>query len=152
MKLSELTATTIVAATLIGTAACGYDDYNGPPYVVGHYTCSSPVTGMPDYCELLSDGMYQVVPYDIYDSAPYGAVLNYSNRHYTIVRTSYTRVGVAPDVNYSSYRSARRASATSYSGMSSRNSRGVVVYGSSTGSRSYRSGGTPVYRSSGSHH
>ena len=164
--LRLLAASLVIAAVAAGSVACGamqYDDYAGPPYVVGHYTCTSPVTGMPDYCELLSDGTYQVVPFSIYNSAPYGSVLSYSHSHYTIVHTSVTRVGsTAPDVNYSSYRSAKRVSAkaysaSSYSGMSSYSNsgkaRGVVVYGSNGGKSSYRSSGTSVYRaSSGSRH
>ncbi len=161
----------IVGAVIaVSAVACGsmqYDDgYSGPPYVTGHYTCTSPVTGMPDYCELLSDGTYQVVPYSIYNTAPYGSVLSYSHSHYTIVHTSVTRSGSAPDVNYSSYKSAKRVtakaySASSYNGMSSYSggsgkSRGTVVYSSSgnSGRSSSRSSGTSVYRSSssGSHH
>jgi hypothetical protein len=158
----------VAAVGLATPLACGsmqYDDgYSGPPYVTGHYTCTSPVTGQPDYCELLSDGTYQVVPFSIYNTAPYGSVLSFSHNHYTVVHTSVTRVGrTAPDVSYSSYRSARRVSAkaysaSSYSGMSSYSntgkSRGTVVYSSSgnSGRSSYRSGSSVYRSSSGSHH
>lgn len=165
-RLRTLAATAVIAAITATSAACGsmqYDDYAGPPYIVGHYTCTSPVTGMPDYCELLSDGTYQVVPFSIWNTAPYGSALSYTHNHYTVVHTSVTRVGhVAPDVNYSSYRTATRASAKSYSassynGMSNYGtgkSKGVVVYSSSgnSGSRVAQRSGSSVYRSSGSRH
>lgn len=137
------------AAIIGGTAAplaCGLDNgyYDGPPYVIGHYTCVNPSSGMPDYCELLSDGTYQMVPFSIWNTVAYGSVLSYSaHRTWVIHSTSYTRAGVAPDVNYSAWRSARQATATTsrrstvtYDGMSYRsNKTGRVVYrsASSTG-------------------
>jgi hypothetical protein len=169
IKVKALAAGIAAAVALATPLACGsmqYDDgYSGPAYVIGPYaggSCVSPVTGEPEYCELLSDGTYQVVPYGIYNSAPYGSVLSFSHNHYNIVHTSITRSGRAPDVSYSSYRTAKRVSARSYSassynGMSSYGtgkSRGTVVYSSSgsNGSRATQRSGSSVYRSSGSRH
>lgn len=135
----------MIAGSTAIPLACGLDDgyYAGPPYVVGHYTCVNPSSGMPDYCELLSDGTYQMVPFSIWNTVAYGSVLSFSvHRTWVINSTPYTRAGVAPDVNYSAWHSAGQATTTTrrstvtYDGMSYRsNKTGRVVYrsASSTG-------------------
>lgn len=100
----------------------------GSPYVTGHFTCASPMTGAPDYCEMLSDDTYVVVPWSVYSTASYGSVLSYSGSSWTVLRGSQSRTGPIPDVSYSSWRMAKRVtSISSYSGMSSLN-KGVTVY------------------------
>jgi hypothetical protein len=105
----------------------------GPAYVTGHFTGPNPVTGMPDYYDMLSDGTYVLVPWNVYNTAPYGSVLSFSSSRWSVRTTSLTRQGYFPDVNYSSWKSAKRVTTISnYSGMSSV-SRGITVYKSGGG-------------------
>lgn len=148
--LARATLAAMVTGSTAVPLACGLDGgYTGPPYVVGHYTGVNPHSGMPDYFELLSDGTCQMVPFSIWNTAPYGSTLSFSShRTWVVHSTVYTRRGsAAPDVSYSSWRTARPASpaslsrrpAVTYDGMSYRSNRtGRVVY-TSPGGTAYRS-------------
>lgn len=148
-KLATILAGGALALSLSACSAADfgyYDAYSGPPYVVGKYTCVNPYSGQLDYCVEYSDGTSQLVPWGIYDTIDYGYGLTYYNHRYTVVRTSYSRSGGAPDVYHVTYHARTGGTTTSsYGGMSYRNSSGRVIY-SSGSATSYRTS----YRSSSS--
>jgi hypothetical protein len=128
MKIITRASSAITAAVLAASLAACTDGQYYAPYVVGTYTCASPLTGQPDYCVEYSDGTSALVPFSIYSTVYYGSVLTYSGSRY-----SYTRPAVlrrAPDVYHVVYHAhsfTTNSSRGSYQGMSYVN-KGRVIY------------------------
>lgn len=137
--LKKFIAGALIAGAALTAAACGSYGYTdaGPAYVVGHYTCTDPYSGQPDYCVEYNNGYSTMVPWSIYSTISYGMTLNYVNHHWYTTRSSYYRRGVVADVYHVRYRQYTRSTTRSYTGMSFRRN-GVVSYGSPrTSYRSY---------------
>jgi hypothetical protein len=142
MKITTIAVSTILTAAALAAslAACdGNQGYYAQPYVIGTYTCASPLTGLPDYCVEYSDGTSSIVPYAIYRNVYYGSTLTYISGHYSYSRPAVLRR--APDVYHVAYHAH---SYTGYSGMSYVSKGRVVYRGASTAGYSH----SGPYRSS----